>query len=418
MGAKFSKRTAFAILIGNFLEYFDFLLYVHLLVVLSPLFFPKNNPDAQFYFKTTLFALGWLVRPIAALIFGYIADFISRKKMLVLSTLLMGCATFLIASLPTYAEIGILASILMFFCRFLQGFSNVGELVGSTIYLVEGAPKNKVNFYSSFVYVSSTLGALSATTCAYFCVKWLGEVPGWRVPFYIGSCIMFLGGFLRKMLPDDQPKMKKKVILWKELWEKKWPALGGILINMCHPVAFYLTYSYIPDLLKKTFNYSLESILIQSSTVLVYEIGLVMVLGYIGDKFSVLKIAYWRSISTAIFAIPCVALIVYGYTFHYLFFLAQIAIITLSHAEIPLLPTIVNRFSASRIYSSYGFVWSVGRSIMYGLGPFMYRWSENIFGTWGISLVLFWMAASYGLGIFLLFFREEAKAPDYLEVSA
>lgn len=398
---RFSIKGAIAILIGNFFEYFDLLLYANLMFIISPLFFPKSDPKVQFIFEAASFALGWIVRPVAALVFGYIADYISRKQMLLISTLMMGVATFCIASAPTYEQIGLFASAIILVCRVLQGFSTVGEFVGSTIYLVESAPAKYKNLFSSFVYISSTLGGLCAALCGSLCIRLLGENPGWRVPFYIGSCIMLLGGFLRRLLPDHQPAIKKKVILWKDLWEKRWPAIGGVLINMCHPIVFYMAYAYIPKILKNDIGCSSDGILLQSSLVLVYEIIVVVALGYIGDIMSIIKIAYWRSASVVLFSVPCVWCIGFG-TISSLFW-AQIILITISHAELPLLPASVKSFSGQRVYTSYGFVWSVGRSIMYGLAPLLFNISDAYFGTWGFVFVLWIMAALYCSGVFCMF---------------
>ncbi|BDB95909.1 MFS transporter [Candidatus Hydrogenosomobacter endosymbioticus] len=402
-GSGLSVKTTIAVLAGNFLEYFDLLLFAHMLFIISPLFFPNDSKGIKELFEITSFALGWFVRPIAALIFGYVADFISRKKMLIASTVMMGVSTLMIASAPTYQSIGIWASLIILFCRFLQGFSNVGEFVGSTVYIVENAPPKYVNFFSSLVYVSSTLGGLCAALCGSVCVRVLGENPGWRAPFYIGSCIMLLGVSLRRLLPDDRPKIAKKIVLWRELWDKKWPAIGGVFINMCHPIVFYMVYTHIPKILKEQISCSADGILLQSSVVLLYEIFVVAALGYAGDMFNIVKVAYLRSASVVLLAAPCAALIVYGHANRWLLLAAQIALISISHAELPVLASSVKCFSWSRVYSSFGFVWGIGRSIMYGLGPFLFGVSQKYCGKWGFAVVLMWMAASYAIGVFCLF---------------
>lgn len=423
---QFSSRVAFAILIGNFVEYFDFLLFVQLSFIISPLFFPADNPVAQNLGWILGISLGWIIRPVSALIMGRLADFTGRKKMLIVSTVIMGVATFLLASLPTYEQIGIFASILVLFCRALQGFGNVGEFVGSTVYVVQNSPKRIQSIRSCLVYVTSTSGSLCATLCGYVCMKATGidEYYRWRIPFFIGGGIIFLGGVLRKLLPQDGAPTKRRPFLWDELKDKYWPALGGILVNMCHPIVFTLVYAQIPALMSKQLHIDNASILLQNVLVMAWELVVVTTLGYLGDKISVSRIAYFRSALIAILAVPCVFLIVFGsgnaasqilwLSPQMSLFAAQLTLILFSHAEIPLLPSIVNKFAGARVYTSYGLIWGTGRSLMYVLSFVLFWGAESLSGyaglpkEWGFVLVLLWMAASYALGVYLMFRPDKA----------
>lgn len=390
-----------AVLAGNFFEYFDFLLYTHLVVILTPLFFPPG-PKAEYFLSVIAFSTGWVVKPLAALVLGYVADRASRKKMLVFSTFLMGVATLAVACMPTYNEIGVWASVSMLICRVMQGVASAGDFVGATVYVVENAPQARKNFYSCLIYVSSTAGGVCATVCASLCIKLLGENAGWRIPFYIGSSIILLGFALQRLIPENEPVVQKKSVLWHELWKRRWPALGGILINMCHPIILTLTYVYVPRLLRDQFGCSADEILLQSSIVMGFEIAVVAILGYFGDIFRVTTMAYWRSSVVALLALPCTILLVHGMQSRWMILCVQLLFISFSHAELPLIPITLKRFSGDLVYTSYGLVWSVGRSAMYGLAPLLLWLSDYYFSTWGIALLLGFMALSYAFGIYCL----------------
>jgi MFS family permease len=120
--------------IGTFLEYFDLLLYVHMAVLLNELFFPKADPFTASLHSAFAFCSTYVLRPFGALLFGYIGDNIGRKATVVITTMMMSLSCILMASLPTYSQIGIAASWVVTICRMVQGLSAMGEVTGANIY--------------------------------------------------------------------------------------------------------------------------------------------------------------------------------------------------------------------------------------------------------------------------------------------
>jgi MFS family permease len=134
---KEQKEAIGLLSIGTFLEYFDLMLYVHMAVLLNELFFPKSDPHTAAIYAAFAFCSTYLLRPFGALLFGWIGDNIGRKATVIITTFMMALSCFVMANLPTYAEVGLIATILVTICRILQGLSSMGEFIGAQLYLTE-----------------------------------------------------------------------------------------------------------------------------------------------------------------------------------------------------------------------------------------------------------------------------------------
>src|SRR5476649_1881276 len=135
------QREAIGLLqIGTFLEYFDLMLYIHMVVLLNELFFPKTDPHTASLLAALAFCSTFVMRPIGELIFGWVGDNIGRKSTIIITTVMMSCSCLLMANLPTYAQIGISAAWIVTLCRIIQGMSSMGEIIGAQIYVTEMIP--------------------------------------------------------------------------------------------------------------------------------------------------------------------------------------------------------------------------------------------------------------------------------------
>lgn len=159
--------------IGTTVEYYDFFIYGTAAALVFPkLFFPDASPLMGVLLSFATFGVGFLARPLGGVVFGHYGDRLGRKKMLVLSLVGMGAATFLMGLLPSYASIGIAAPILLTLLRLLQGFAVGGEWGGATLMAVEHAPKAKKGFFGSFSQMGAPAG-VSLATLAFFAVSQL-----------------------------------------------------------------------------------------------------------------------------------------------------------------------------------------------------------------------------------------------------
>src|SRR5260370_31140136 len=154
------KRIIFASGLGTMIEWYDFYIFGSLAAVMSALLFPGKDPTWDLIKTWALFATGFLVRPFGALVFGRIGDLIGRKYAFLVTLAVMGLSTFLIGLLPTYAQIGVLAPIILLVLRLLQGLALGGEYGGAAADRAEHVPANTRSLFTSFTQISQTLPLL------------------------------------------------------------------------------------------------------------------------------------------------------------------------------------------------------------------------------------------------------------------
>jgi MFS family permease len=202
------RKVAVAACYGTFLEWYDFLTFATLAVVFAPLFFPSSDPTTALLASLATFGVGMVVRPIGAAIFGSIGDRIGRRPVFMITITLMGFATFCVGFLPTYAQVGIWAPILLVCLRLLQGLSAGGEIGGSAVYLTEHAGDSNRGFKTSFLQLMGPLGILVSTLQIALLESYLTPEEflswGWRVPFWV-SLILLLIAFKARMALEETP---------------------------------------------------------------------------------------------------------------------------------------------------------------------------------------------------------------------
>ncbi|CAM3691248.1 MFS transporter [Polynucleobacter arcticus] len=202
------RKVAVAACFGTFLEWYDFLTFATLAVVFGPLFFPSSDPSTALLASLATFGVGMVVRPIGAAIFGSIGDRIGRRPVFMITIALMGFATVCVGFLPTYAQVGIWAPILLVSLRLLQGLSAGGEIGGSAVYLTEHAGESNRGFKTSFLQLMGPLGILVSTLQIAVLQSYLSPEEflswGWRVPFWI-SLILLVIAFKARMALEETP---------------------------------------------------------------------------------------------------------------------------------------------------------------------------------------------------------------------
>jgi len=205
-GAHSYRKIATAACFGTFLEWYDFLTFATLAVVFGPLFFPSSDPSTGLLASLATFGVGMIVRPIGAAIFGSMGDRIGRKPVFMITIALMGLATFCVGFLPTYAQVGIWAPILLVGLRLLQGLSAGGEIGGSAVYLSEHAGNEYRGFKTSFLQLMGPLGILFSTLQIALLRVYLSpeefEAWGWRIPFWISLLLLIIAFQARRSLEE------------------------------------------------------------------------------------------------------------------------------------------------------------------------------------------------------------------------
>ncbi|WP_197430064.1 MFS transporter [Auraticoccus cholistanensis] len=195
------RNTVLASVLGSVVEWYDFFLYATMAaLVFNKEFFPTFDPLVGSMVAFVTFAAGFVTRPLGGLIFGHFGDRIGRKKILVLTMLIMGGSTFLMGVLPTYASIGVLAPILLLVLRMLQGIGLGGEWGGAAVLTFEHAPRGRRGYFSSWPQTGVPIGLLLSTLAVN-----LVSLPGdealvawtWRLPFLASAILVVVGLFVR-----------------------------------------------------------------------------------------------------------------------------------------------------------------------------------------------------------------------------
>jgi MFS family permease len=200
------KKAAAAAWIGSALEYYDFFIYGSAAALVFPkVFFDESDPATATLLSLASFGVAYAARPVGALILGHFGDRVGRKKIMVFTLILMGLSTFLIGCLPTRAQVGGLAPVLLVACRVLQGVSAAGEQASANSMTLEHAPPHRRGFFTSFT-LSGTQGGQLLATLAFIPIAALPEDQllswGWRVPFWLSIAVAGVGYVIRRTLEE------------------------------------------------------------------------------------------------------------------------------------------------------------------------------------------------------------------------
>ncbi|TFV56929.1 MFS transporter [Mycobacterium sp. PS03-16] len=200
-------RVAVASFIGTTVEYYDFLIHGTAAALVFPkLFFPEVSAATGLLLSFATFGVGFVARPLGGVVFGHFGDRIGRKRMLVYSLLIMGVATVLMGALPTYAQIGVAAPVLLTLLRLAQGFAVGGEWGGATLMAVEHAAPHRKGLYGAFPQMGAPAGTATATL-AFYVVSRLPDEQflswGWRVPFLLSAVLIVIGLAIRLSLTES-----------------------------------------------------------------------------------------------------------------------------------------------------------------------------------------------------------------------
>ncbi|MFD8305262.1 MFS transporter [Streptomyces sp. NPDC059690] len=239
------KKAAAAAWIGSALEYYDFFIYGSAAALIFPkVFFDESDPATATLLSLATFGVAYAARPVGALFLGHFGDRLGRKKIMVFTLILMGVSTFLIGCLPTRAQVGALAPVLLVLCRVLQGVSAAGEQASANSMTLEHAPGHRRGFFTSFT-LSGTQGGQLIATLVFIPVAALPEDQllswGWRIPFWASVGVAAVGYVIRRRL-EETPVFTRQaassegvvklplVVLLREHWADVLRVIAGALI--------------------------------------------------------------------------------------------------------------------------------------------------------------------------------------------
>ncbi|AGT07308.1 MFS transporter [Paracoccus aminophilus] len=289
------RRAAFASFIGTFVEWFDYAVYGFLAAVIAKVFFPATDARSALMATYAVFALSFIVRPIGGVIWGHFGDKFGRKATLSLSIFIMSGATFVIAFLPGYQSVGMLAPVLLLLTRMVQGFAASGEFAGAASFLAEYAPDNRRGFFTCLVPAGEATGLLAASLFVAVLYGVLTEEQllswGWRLPFLMALPLGFVGVYIRRRLEESphfqslEEERHVPVAPVKELLQNHLPqiftAFGGTLVNA---VGFYLILIYMPTWLSDELGVGKEAAFLSATVTLLAYLCAIFLMGRLSDR--------------------------------------------------------------------------------------------------------------------------------------
>jgi len=285
--------TVLRVTSGNFMEMFDFFLFGFYASYISKAFFPSGNEFASLMLTFMTFGAGFLMRPLGAIILGAYVDRVGRRQGLIVTLALMAVGTMLIAFVPGYATIGLLAPALVLIGRLLQGFSAGVELGGVSVYLAEMATPGRKGFYVSWQSASQQVAIIVAAAIGYGLNIWLTKDQvgdwGWRIPFFIGCLIVPVLFVIRRSLQETEEFMARKrkpslSEIFRSMLENWKLVVAGMMLVSMTTVSFYLITVYTPTFGKNVLKLSTESALIVTFCVGISNFIWLPVMGALSDR--------------------------------------------------------------------------------------------------------------------------------------
>ncbi|MFD0447590.1 MFS transporter [Streptomyces indonesiensis] len=313
------RRAMLAGSIGTLIEYYDFSIYGYLAVAIAPQFFPGNDPTASMLAALAVFATGLVVRPIGGVFFGWIGDRWGRRKALVSSVLCMGVASSVTGLLPTYGQIGVVAAVLLFLTRMVQGISSGGESVGAYTYIYESAPPQRRAFLGAvtpigsnlgFMFAAATAGAISAFTTKDQMAEW-----GWRLPFLMAVPLTLICLWARLRI-EDTPEFKEAAQradiptapIREVLSTHRVPLLQSVGLAMAQGGAIFLGLTYIGIYMTTNLGFDTTKVYWLSSGVVLVTVLLMVPACWLSARFGCRRVLMGGLLAFLVTAYPAMML--------------------------------------------------------------------------------------------------------------
>ncbi|SDH84183.1 MFS transporter [Nonomuraea jiangxiensis] len=290
-------RQLMAASIGNVVEWYDWYAYTFLATYFSAQVFPSDTGNSLVPLLSTygVFAVGFFMRPLGGLLVGAFADRFGRKAAMTFTIVLMGAGSLLLGLTPTYEAVGILSPIILTLARLVQGLSVGGEFAAATTFLVESAPPGRRGLFSSFQYVSTTIGQLIASGLAALLASGLAKADmdsyGWRIPFIVGAVISLVGLWIRKGADETSAvaeEIQRGEVQRPGMFEflQRHPRASATIVGvtLAGTVAYYTWTSFLPIYAQITVDLDPATSLQAGTVALFFFMILQPLLGMLSDR--------------------------------------------------------------------------------------------------------------------------------------
>jgi MHS family proline/betaine transporter-like MFS transporter len=309
------RRAVVACAIGQVFEIFDFVIYGFFAVAIGRAFFPSADPIASLLASFATFAVGFLMRPVGAMMIGWYGDRFGRRKALVITIGLMAFATGCTGLIPSYALIGVWGAFLLVICRMLQGFSTGGEWGGAAAFLVEHAPAGRRGLIGSLQQAATALGAMGATFSAAILTSTLSSESffawGWRIPFLIGFVLGPVGYYLRTRVAEtpafrraEATRSLTRMPLAEAFTTHGWVFLAAFGLSIIGCVINYVFLVFLPSFASQTLKIDLSHALWSTSLAGVLYLVLTPIVGHYSDRTGRKPMLFACSVLAFVMAYP------------------------------------------------------------------------------------------------------------------
>lgn len=376
-----TTKDLFTTILGNILEWCDFGLFIFLAPILGEKFFPPSDAHTSTLAAFTVFAAGFICRPLGGIIFGNLGDKKGRAQTLRRSILIISFATFLTGLLPSYQTLGITTTILFIALRLIQGISAGGEYTGIMIYLAESASESKQGLLTSLAASGATLGFLLANLIILllknFSFQFHANNWNWRLAFILIGALGFIILYYRLKLPETKVFLSLKSshnIIQKPLLsaiQNAYKSLLKIVGLTCMSSTFYFVFFiYMPVYLVKYSSFSINTSIVIQTLLLITMLFLLPIGGIVGDKFGRRNILALVAVSIFIFVLPCFYVLQQGNIMLTIICLL-IATILSSLDQGSNIMAFVENCPINIRYSGIAFAYNLGNAIFGGTTPLM-----------------------------------------------
>ncbi|WP_196216806.1 MFS transporter [Paracoccus shanxieyensis] len=414
------RKVLTASFIGNFVEWFDYASYGYFATVIAAVFFPEIAPQAALLATFAVFAISFVIPPLGGIVWGSIGDRIGRKTALSWSILIMSGATTVIALLPSYHQIGMLAPVLLLLVRMVQGFSASGEYAGATSFVAEYAPPAKRGFYTSMVPASTAAGLLAGSLMSALLFSQLDTAQlhgwGWRLPFLLAFPLGLVGLYIRLKL-EDTPKFRElearhhvEATPTRELFTTyRKPIVRAFAVTCLNAVGFYLILSYMPTYLITEMGMEESASFLANSIALFAYIFLIFLMGLLSDRFGRKTALIAASVLFIVLTVPLFGMLE-GASFAMIVLIQVIfgALLTVNDGTLPCFLTEI--FPTRVRYSGFAFSFNTANALFGGTAPFVATWLISATGS-KTAPAWYLVAAAVVALVAMLAARETAGKP-------
>ena len=404
------RRVLFASLIGTTIEFFDFYIYATAAVIVFPkLFFAAGDPTSAMLQSFATFAIAFFARPIGAALFGHFGDRVGRKATLVAALMTMGLSTVAIGLLPTYAQVGVAAPLLLALCRLGQGLGLGGEWGGAVLLATENAPPGREAWYGMFPQLGAPIGFILATGSFLLLGDILSDEAffswGWRIPFIASALLVFMGLYVRLKIsetPAFQKALDKhervRVPLVSVFVQHKLPLLLGTLAAVATFVLFYIMTVFSLSWATTKLGYSRNVFLpVQMAGVVFFGLA-IPVSAVIADRFGRRWTLIGTTVGIALFGFLIAPLFVTDQVWSVLMF-SVLGFWLMGFTYGPLGTALAEIFPTAVRYTGASLTFNLGGIVGASLAPYIATWLAT---HYGLAHVGYYLSAASVLTILAL----------------